>query len=334
MLLESTACAGILRGMGDVNPSFAFSTFLPRFLQCPRSHSYPPYRISACTPYPEAAPIPALTTDQLSLARDAISVNRALLSNSVSTPSSQQLLAFLYVKSIPTPNNLFDQAALLSAARSYIDEERASRLQGNAWEELPVKSKITKLHHVCNAEGDVTYIDPDTGYTVFSFYAHLKRGYCCGIKRDGDNIGERIHRCRHCPYTDTGKLTSKMNTLKSKIGLIDYVREHANDINVVPQPQTAVKDVKEEPEVTSNVQLSMQSMLGPSRRYVAPQVKVDNPNCKNCNDTKVTQCTRCSGWTFLISPILQSCPQCSGNGFHGCMSCTSFRPPARHSFYS
>lgn len=34
----------------------------------------------------------------------------------------------------------------------------------------------------------MTYIDPTSGYTVFTRVAHLSRGYCCGSG------------CRHCPY--------------------------------------------------------------------------------------------------------------------------------------
>ncbi|XP_051549817.1 uncharacterized protein C1orf53 homolog isoform X2 [Myxocyprinus asiaticus] len=33
-----------------------------------------------------------------------------------------------------------------------------------------------------------TYIDPTTGYKVFTEFAHRKRGRCCGSA------------CRHCPY--------------------------------------------------------------------------------------------------------------------------------------
>jgi hypothetical protein len=36
--------------------------------------------------------------------------------------------------------------------------------------------------------GDVTYLDPDTGYQVLTGPALLARGYCCG------------NGCRHCPY--------------------------------------------------------------------------------------------------------------------------------------
>ena len=37
-------------------------------------------------------------------------------------------------------------------------------------------------------QAEATYIDPATGFTVFTELTHLKRGKCCGNK------------CRHCPY--------------------------------------------------------------------------------------------------------------------------------------
>ncbi len=43
-------------------------------------------------------------------------------------------------------------------------------------------------HELAVATGCVSYIDPETGYTVFTELAHIERGYCCGS------------RCRHCPY--------------------------------------------------------------------------------------------------------------------------------------
>jgi len=36
--------------------------------------------------------------------------------------------------------------------------------------------------------GSKLYIDPDTGYNVFTSLAHKERGKCCG------------NGCRHCPY--------------------------------------------------------------------------------------------------------------------------------------
>jgi len=49
-------------------------------------------------------------------------------------------------------------------------------------------------------EGKTTYIDPTTGYTVFTELAHRQRGYCCG------------NACRHCPY-------GHINVKKKQAGL-------------------------------------------------------------------------------------------------------------------
>ena len=43
-------------------------------------------------------------------------------------------------------------------------------------------------HDKAVKEGRDTYVDPDTGYTVFTKSAHERRGSCCGSA------------CRHCPY--------------------------------------------------------------------------------------------------------------------------------------
>ena len=48
--------------------------------------------------------------------------------------------------------------------------------------------EIEELHRKACEEKKDTYVDPHTGYLVFTSYAHLKRGSCCGSK------------CRHCPY--------------------------------------------------------------------------------------------------------------------------------------
>lgn len=48
--------------------------------------------------------------------------------------------------------------------------------------------EIIKTHEIACLENKETYIDPSTGYSVFTAYYHLKRGNCC-------NSG-----CRHCPF--------------------------------------------------------------------------------------------------------------------------------------
>ena len=48
--------------------------------------------------------------------------------------------------------------------------------------------EIEQLHQLAVSQGLTTYHDPQTGFTVFTELAHLKRGTCCG------------NQCRHCPY--------------------------------------------------------------------------------------------------------------------------------------
>lgn len=45
-----------------------------------------------------------------------------------------------------------------------------------------------KLHDEACAAGKRRYVDPKTGFTVFTRLEHEARGYCC---KSG---------CRHCPY--------------------------------------------------------------------------------------------------------------------------------------
>ncbi|KAJ1963875.1 hypothetical protein GGI12_001778 [Dipsacomyces acuminosporus] len=55
---------------------------------------------------------------------------------------------------------------------------------GGDIEDAPWKA----LHEQAVKNGDRTYIDPATGYTVFTELSHADREYCCG------------NACRHCPY--------------------------------------------------------------------------------------------------------------------------------------
>lgn len=47
---------------------------------------------------------------------------------------------------------------------------------------------VQRLHDEACAQQRDTYIDPRTGYTVLTRYAHEQRGTCCG------------NACRHCPF--------------------------------------------------------------------------------------------------------------------------------------
>ena len=48
---------------------------------------------------------------------------------------------------------------------------------------------IEELHERACTLGQMSYIDPTTGFTCFTRVAHLQRGVCCG------------NYCRHCPYS-------------------------------------------------------------------------------------------------------------------------------------
>eukprot|EP01039_Chlorochromonas_danica_P008886 gene8886-9802_t len=52
----------------------------------------------------------------------------------------------------------------------------------------PLSPELEELHRTACAAGQDTYIDPATGYTVFTSLFHEKKGKCCG------------NACRHCPY--------------------------------------------------------------------------------------------------------------------------------------
>jgi hypothetical protein len=49
-------------------------------------------------------------------------------------------------------------------------------------------AEIEERHRRAVREGRDTYIDPMSGYAVFTALSHTKRGHCC---KSG---------CRHCPY--------------------------------------------------------------------------------------------------------------------------------------
>jgi hypothetical protein len=54
--------------------------------------------------------------------------------------------------------------------------------------EILQTADIEALHAAACTRGQETYVDPKTGYTVFTEFGHLKRGSCCGSA------------CRHCPF--------------------------------------------------------------------------------------------------------------------------------------
>lgn len=66
------------------------------------------------------------------------------------------------------------------------------RLEPLLWQKDLYLSKesdtLKELHKKAIESAEDSYIDPKTGFVVFTETYHLKRGYCC---KSG---------CRHCPY--------------------------------------------------------------------------------------------------------------------------------------
>lgn len=147
------------------------------------------------------------------------------------------------------------------------------------------------------------YMDPATGYTVFSAMAHLRRGSCCGVP-EGGGIVDRTHRCRHCPYDADGGLSSRVyRAMGERIALVDAVRDGC--ARLVGGVGAAVE-----------------------------REEVEEGACKECGGKGVASCRRCGGHKFMISPEIVDCSQCEATGVHACMSCTAWQPPQRPTFGS
>ncbi|XP_052056960.1 uncharacterized protein C1orf53 homolog [Apodemus sylvaticus] len=67
---------------------------------------------------------------------------------------------------------------------------------------------IVELHRAACAAGQLSYVDPATGYVVLTRLAHLQRGACCGSA------------CRHCPY---GQANVKDPSKKKQFNSCFYV---------------------------------------------------------------------------------------------------------------
>lgn len=79
------------------------------------------------------------------------------------------------------PNDRFNK----KTARSHCSESNSNCESTTITDEDRV---IYELHQDACKNQKRTYIDPVTGYNVFTEFAHRKRGRCCGSA------------CRHCPY--------------------------------------------------------------------------------------------------------------------------------------
>ncbi|XP_029002656.1 uncharacterized protein C1orf53 homolog [Betta splendens] len=66
---------------------------------------------------------------------------------------------------------------------------------------------IHRIHReACEAQKQM-YVDPSSGYKVFTEHAHLQRGKCCGSA------------CRHCPF---GQVNVKDPAMKKRFNSLFY----------------------------------------------------------------------------------------------------------------
>lgn len=289
----------------------------------------------------QTVPRRILSADEEAAVESAARASYHLSTRNISAASTADLHTFCAVKGVSITCNPWDRALILSAAQTYVEDERIVQFRkGTRWEGMSNTERIRLCHYVCNGEGDVTYLDPATGFTVFTFFGHLKRGNCCGVQKTENAKGyERTHRCRHCPYTDDGRLVSKKTVaLKHRIPVIEGARERAQEfwsgaaVSVSTPASPRIGQVSF--ETARNYQ---EAIVGSHLRKKVNIESNNNPEeceCAACLDEQVVTCTRCNGWTYLFSPCLMKCPQCTARGFHACMKCTPFRPPSRSSFYS
>eukprot|EP00956_Cyclotella_meneghiniana_P000801 scaffold903_cov91-Cyclotella_meneghiniana.AAC.2 len=78
----------------------------------------------------------------------------------------------------------------------------------------------SKCHDDACKEGKLTYVDPKTGYTVFTELAHKSRGKCCGSG------------CRHCPYNHIN-VKDKSKKIQQPAFLYEGCSDNSEEQNVV-----------------------------------------------------------------------------------------------------
>ena len=65
--------------------------------------------------------------------------------------------------------------------------------------------EVEEAHEAAQKLQADTYVDPETGYMVFTEGSHIKRGKCCG------------NLCRHCPYKHVNVPQRKRERLQRKV---------------------------------------------------------------------------------------------------------------------
>nr|XP_049588180.1 uncharacterized protein C1orf53 homolog [Syngnathus scovelli] len=117
-------------------------------------------------------------------------------------------------------------ATLMSSTKLHVDGSRRPEDASESRTEPQQACKqlteeellIHKFHtEACQAEKQI-YIDPSSGYKVFTEYAHLQRGKCCGTA------------CRHCPY---GQVNVKDPAMKKRTMALAAAAEQKRAVQFV-----------------------------------------------------------------------------------------------------
>ncbi|XP_074525323.1 uncharacterized protein C1orf53 homolog [Halichoeres trimaculatus] len=119
--------------------------------------------------------------------------------------------ARLVAMSVPSLSEEGNRSSLQTSAESDRREDLCSsggNTEQAAREFTEEEMTIHRVHReACEAKKQM-YVDPSSGYKVFTEYAHLQRGKCCGSA------------CRHCPY---GQVNVKDPLMKKRFNSLFYV---------------------------------------------------------------------------------------------------------------
>jgi cob(I)alamin adenosyltransferase len=124
---------------------------------------------------------------------------------------------------------------------------------------------IEDLHQHALNIGSKTYIDPQTGFTVFSELTHLQRGFCCGNK------------CRHCPYgfENVKKHNVARRPAKLQSGDMETAQRMVQDML---QHTTTESSSSSSPKVTKNVPYTRKGDGGTSQLGTGERRSKDDAN--------------------------------------------------------